>query len=156
MAAEDAGELFLMEDEYDYDDEDEGEGEQEAANPSPIPETSPLSLASRKERRKHNKSSKSRCKRIAKATQRDAECDLKPRAISNAQAANHIDLPAFDHASLPRSSSGWTGNPRIKLSPGLQRVWKDLDKLVGHKGFKYIAWDGRYVFLFPAICSLNQ
>lgn len=157
MAAEDAKESFLVEDEYEFEDEEElTEPSSTTISPQPSPSNpSGLNLTSRKERRKQDKAAKSRRNRVSNATQRKAECGLKPRAVSNAQAANYVNLPTFNHAFLPTSSTGWTGNPRVKLSPGLQRVWKDLSLLVGPKGFKYIAWDGWYEFLLSIISFLE-
>ncbi|KAJ3753400.1 hypothetical protein EV360DRAFT_53524 [Lentinula raphanica] len=44
--------------------------------------------------------------------------------------------------SLPVSSTGWTANSKKKLSPGLQRLWRNLELLSSVHGFELLEWDG--------------
>ncbi|KAJ3926343.1 MAG: hypothetical protein NXY57DRAFT_1043350, partial [Lentinula lateritia] len=66
----------------------------------------------------------------------------RPPAMTGTKGALPLELEDFDASALPVSSSGWNANPRKKLSPGLQRVWKDLDALSTLSGLKLLRWDG--------------
>ncbi|KAJ4469509.1 hypothetical protein C8J55DRAFT_492192 [Lentinula edodes] len=63
----------------------------------------------------------------AAAQERQANGELKGHAVRIAQDAMPIELKSFDTSLLPIASNRWTAYSRTKLSPGLQRLWRDLD-----------------------------
>ncbi|KAJ3822042.1 hypothetical protein F5880DRAFT_1484931 [Lentinula raphanica] len=97
---------------------------------------------SRRDKKLQTLKKRSRTKRVEEAVQRVSEHGLKPHAIELAHGAKPICLKAFDMHSLPVSATGWTANSRKKLSPGLQRVWKNLELLSSMNGFELLEWDG--------------
>ncbi|KAJ3718779.1 hypothetical protein C8R42DRAFT_643846 [Lentinula raphanica] len=97
---------------------------------------------SRRDKKLQKLTKRSRSKRVADAVKRISEHGLKPHAVELAHGAKPISLKAFDMCSLPVSATGWTANSRKKLSPGLQRVWKNLELLSSINGFELLEWDG--------------
>ncbi|KAJ3846668.1 hypothetical protein EV368DRAFT_69740 [Lentinula lateritia] len=52
-----------------------------------------------------------------------------------------IALKGFDMSSLPAGSNGWTASPTSKLSPGLKKLWRDLN-LLSASSLRMLDWDG--------------
>ncbi|KAJ3926792.1 MAG: hypothetical protein NXY57DRAFT_1042968 [Lentinula lateritia] len=114
MAAEDAGEVL---DDGEIEFEDRETDEEACAGPAPPA-------------KKHAKLTKrSHAKRAAEAVERVMSRGVKPFIVELAKGALPLELEDFDASSLPVSSTGWNTNSRKKLSPGLQRVWKNLEVL---------------------------
>ncbi|KAJ3804826.1 hypothetical protein F5876DRAFT_82570 [Lentinula aff. lateritia] len=101
-----------------------------------LPSTSPRASSKRS-----RKTAASRRKRATAAQARDAAADLKAHAVRVAQDSTPIELKAFDISSLSTSSNGWTASPTSKLSPGLKKIWKNLD-LLSTSNLRLLDWDG--------------
>ncbi|KAJ3766183.1 hypothetical protein FB446DRAFT_794344 [Lentinula raphanica] len=110
------------------------------SGPSLIPATLNMS---RLQRKKYDKNRKSRSARQKNALKRKNEQGLKDHALRVAQHATPVELKGFSAADLPVASSGWAGNHRQKLPPGLQRVWKNLELLRSAQSLQLLPWDGR-------------
>ncbi|KAJ4469018.1 hypothetical protein C8J55DRAFT_564587 [Lentinula edodes] len=154
MAAEDAGEL-LDDGKVEYEDE---EADKEArAEPVPAINSSPNRPSMSRNEKKYAKLTKrSRLKRAAEAVERVASRGVKPFVVELAKGALPIQLEDFNASSLPVSSSGWNANPCKKLSPGLQRVWKNLEALSTLSGLKLLRWDGQCVFCVFQLTESSQ
>ncbi|KAJ3964385.1 hypothetical protein EV361DRAFT_979020 [Lentinula raphanica] len=145
------------EDEVKVEREGEGEGKNEGSSVEALAPThrssstpaSPPSL-SRCTKKKRALKERSRAKRVAEAVQRVSECGSKPHVLTVAQGAESLAVKDFDLHTLPVSSTGWCANPKHKLSPGLQRVWKNLEVLTSVHGLKLLEWDGRSFVRSPA------
>ncbi|KAF9062508.1 hypothetical protein BDP27DRAFT_1427841 [Rhodocollybia butyracea] len=74
-----------------------------------------------------------------------------PYVVKQAKGSSSIRLEKFNIRELPGSSSGYTGNPRHKLPPGLQHIWKDLDTLTSLESMMLLPWDG-----FTCTMLVNQ
>ncbi|KAJ3870698.1 hypothetical protein F5051DRAFT_447288 [Lentinula edodes] len=143
MAAEDAGEV-LDDGEIEFEDgeadreidfEDEEAGEEVRAEPAPpIDLSNNAPSASRKHKKYAKLTKRSRAKWAAEAVERVVTRGVKPFVVELAQGALPLELEDFDSSTLPVSSSGWNANPRKRLSPGLQRVWKNLEALSSLSG----------------------
>lgn len=143
MAAEDAGEPL---DDGEMEFEDEEADEEVHAEPSPPINLSNNAPSASRNRKKYAKLTKrSRAKRAAEAVERVVTRGVKPFVVELAKGALPLELEDFDSSSLPVSSSGWNANPRKRLSPGLQRVWKNLEALSSLSGLKLLRWDGECV-----------
>lgn len=148
MVAEDAGES-LDDGEIEFEDGEDEVGEGEADGEALAEPASRIDLSnnppSNWNRKKYAKlTERSRAKRAAEAVGRVASKGVKPFVVGLAKGATPIQLENFDASTLPVSSSGWNANPRKKLSPGLQRVWKNLEALSSLSGLKLLRWDGQY------------
>ncbi|KAF5361324.1 hypothetical protein D9757_015172 [Collybiopsis confluens] len=86
-------------------------------------------ISTRGQKKKLKRRHSERSSRAAEAAAREAVEGVKPRAVANAMKAAVVHLEAADAATLPVSSTGWTGNSKSELSGGLLRVWKNLDLL---------------------------
>ncbi|KAJ4499944.1 hypothetical protein C8R41DRAFT_788018 [Lentinula lateritia] len=141
MTAEDAGEP-LDDGEVEFEDEEvDEEVYAEPAPPTNLSNNPPLT--SRRDKKYAKLRKRSRAKRAAEAVERVASRGVKPFVVELAKGALPLELEDFDASTLPVSSSGWNANPRKKLSPGLQRVWKNLEALSTLSGLKLLRWDGQ-------------
>ncbi|KAJ3898323.1 hypothetical protein F5879DRAFT_994920 [Lentinula edodes] len=75
------------------------------------------------------------------AQRRQVNSELKEHAIRVAADATPIELKSFDTSSLPAASNGWTAYSRTRLSPGLQRLWRNLNVLTA-SDLRLFDWDG--------------
>ncbi|KAJ3859137.1 hypothetical protein EV359DRAFT_86763 [Lentinula novae-zelandiae] len=140
MAAEDAGEP-LDDGEVEFEDDID---EEVCVEPvPPIDLYNNLPSASRNDRKYAKLTKCSRAKQAAEAVERIMSRGVKPFVVELAKGALPLELEDFDASALPVSSSGWNANSRKKLSPGLQRVWKNLDTLSTLSGLKLLRWDGQ-------------
>ncbi|KAJ3914221.1 hypothetical protein F5877DRAFT_83019 [Lentinula edodes] len=146
MAAEDAGEP-LDDGEVEFEDEVDEEVCMEPVPPADLSSTLPS--ASRNDKKYAKLTKRSRAKRAAEAVERVVSRGVKPFVVELAKGALPLELEDFDASALPVSSSGWNANPRKKLSPGLQRVWKNLEALSTMSGLKLLRWDGQCYLLMP-------
>lgn len=115
--------------------------------PSNVPSPSQYRLPSKRQpgsSKKAKKAAAARTKRAAAAQERKASGELKGHAIRIAQDATPVELKSFDTSSLPAASNGWTAYSRTKLSPGLQRLWRNLDALA-ESNLRLLDWDGECV-----------
>ncbi|KAJ3770951.1 hypothetical protein FB446DRAFT_790017, partial [Lentinula raphanica] len=140
MEVEDAGDNFADGEEVFEDGVDAGSTVRPTSS-SPLPLATP-EVASRHQKKLQKLCERFRTKRATEAVDRLTQVGLKPRAIENLQAAQPLSLHAFDMQSLPISASGWTAKGRQTLPAGLQKLSKDLDRLVGSGKFKLLDWDG--------------
>ncbi|KAJ3925988.1 MAG: hypothetical protein NXY57DRAFT_1030433 [Lentinula lateritia] len=107
-----------------------------------LPRTDSLPPTSeRASSKRSRKTAASRRKRATAASARDAAAELKEHAIRVAQDSAPIELKAFDISTLPAGSNGWTASPTSKLSPGLKKIWRNLDML-SSSSLRLLDWDG--------------
>ncbi|KAJ3968521.1 hypothetical protein EV361DRAFT_829887 [Lentinula raphanica] len=143
--AEDAGENF-EDNEFEFEEIDEAISLETSLPPVSGSVSLPserLPSQNRLQRKKASKQVKARLARQKNALQRKSQHGLKDHAVRVAQNASPVELEGFDATRLPVASSGWAGNHRHKLPPGLQRVWKDLELLRSNHGLHLLPWDGR-------------
>lgn len=106
-------------------------------------QTNPDKPSVRSARKKEAKRQKERAGRQLSAHQRAQDCTLKPAAIGHACHTNLIRLPQMDTATLPVSSTGFTGtNGSLKLTPALSWICQNLQLLASTTGLQLLDWDG--------------
>ncbi|KAJ3718813.1 hypothetical protein C8R42DRAFT_643873 [Lentinula raphanica] len=157
MSVEDAeeslddGELEFEDDgEIEYKDEGlededlEDPAEEEALPPVQTPHEpyTPAFSRSRKRKQYSILTGRSRAARAIAARERISNLNVKPLVVELATKAQPLVLEDFNSSSLPVSNAGWNANPRKRLSPGLEKVWKDLKALSSLSGQKLLEWDG--------------
>ncbi|KAJ3746986.1 hypothetical protein EV360DRAFT_76351 [Lentinula raphanica] len=141
---EDDGELGL-EDEALLHEELEDQAGEEALLPVQTPHNSltPAHSLFRKWKRYSILTRRSRASRASAAMERISNQNVKLFVVELAKKAHPLILKDFDSSSLPISKAGWNTNPCKKLSPGLEKLWKDLKVLSSLSGLKLLAWDGQ-------------
>lgn len=144
MAAEDAGES-LDDGEMEFEDGGDEAEEEACAKPVSRNDHSPHPPSYSRNRKKYAKlMERSRAKQAAEGAGRVASRGIKPFVVELAKGAMPLELENFNASTLPVSLTGWTANPGKKLSPGLQRVWKNLETLSSVSGLQLLQWDGQY------------
>ncbi|GAV98674.1 dna partial [Lentinula edodes] len=154
--------LTLEDEEVEFEEVEEGGGEENRGESTGLPNItlrsspsnssnsqcpslpkldSPPSTKQRASSKRNRKTAASRSKRATAAKLREGAAELKEHAIRVAQDAAPLALKDFDMSSLPAGFNGWTAAPTETLSPGLKKIWRNLD-LLSRSSLRLLEWDG--------------